>query len=448
MRNYLSIALCSLLFTSCASLSPNLEIDNNKYLDTPLKTLDDEQRVLSLDEFIVDENLKNIIDIVLKNNKDIQIALLNIEASKALYRVEESALYPKVDANGGFSREKRDSTISNNYKANLSLSYEIDLFGKIRSLNESAKNRFLATKYAQETTKLSLISQTVSSYLSLLENIELLKTFKDLETNLNSVYTLIDKKQSLGSVSKDEKLSSFASLKEVENSILEYKINIEKDINSIELLSSQKFDLDLKNIDLNSKILEDSKSGIASNVLLQRPDIIESEYKLRAKNANIGAARAAFFPSISLTALGGFANPSLSSLFENSSRTWSFSPSISIPIFNMGENRAKLKYSEIETQKALLEYEKSIETAFYEVNNILSTKKSISIRINNQEDIVKALEESYTIALKSYKVGYGTYLNMLISQREYINSLKTLKSLKYLELENKNELFKALGGKF
>lgn len=448
MRNYLSITLCSLLFTSCASLSPNLEIDNNKYLDTPLKTLDYEQRVLSLDEFIVDKNLKNIIDIVLENNKDIQIALLNIEASKALYRVEESALYPKVDANGGFSREKRDSNISNNYKANLSLSYEIDLFGKIRSLNESAKNSFLATKYAQETTKLSLISQTVSSYLSLLENIELLQTFKDLEKNLSSVYTLIDKKHSLGSVSKDEKLSSFASLKEVENSILEYKTNIEKDINSLELLSSQKFDLDLENIDLNSKILEDIKSGIASNVLLQRPDIIESEYKLKAKNANIGAARAAFFPSISLTALGGFANPSLSSLFENSSRTWSFSPSISIPIFNMGENSAKLKYSEIETQKALLEYEKSIETAFYEVNNVLSTKKSISTRINNQEDIVKALEESYTIALKSYKIGYGTYLNMLISQREYINSLKTLKSLKFLELENKNELFKALGGKF
>lgn len=448
MRNYLSIALCSLLFTSCASLSPNLEIDNNKYLDTPLKTLDYEQKVLSLDEFIVDKNLKNIIDRVLENNKDIQIALLNIEASKALYRVEEASLYPKIDANGGFSREKRDSTISNNYKANLSLSYEIDLFGKIRSLNESAKNSFLATKYAQESTKLSLISQTISSYLSLLENIELLKTFQELEENLSRVYILIDKKHSLGSVSKDEKLSSFASLKEVENSILEYKTNIEKDINSLELLSSQKFDLDLESLDLNSKILEDIKSGISSNVLLQRPDIIESEYELKAKNANIGAARAAFFPSISLTALGGFANPSLSSLFENSSRTWSFSPSISIPIFNMGENRAKLKYTEIETQKALLEYEQTIETAFYEVNNVLSTKKSISTRINNQEDIVKALEESYTIALKSYKIGYGTYLNMLISQREYINSLKTLKSLKYLELENKNELFKALGGKF
>ena len=177
----------------------------------------------------------------------------------------------------------------------MSLSYEIDLFGKIRSLNESAKNSFLATKYAQETTKLSLISQTVSSYLSLLENIELLQTFRDLETNLSSVYTLIDKKHSLGSVSKDEKLSSFASLKEVENSILEYKTNIEKDINSLELLSSQKFDLDLENLDLNSKILEDIKSGIASNVLLRTKTLSRVFWPL--DHSSLPATVPAFFAS-------------------------------------------------------------------------------------------------------------------------------------------------------
>ena len=449
-KKSLSLTFFTLFFSSCVSMAPNLELSNDDSIPKNFKNYQqiDEKSDISLDSFLIDENLKSIVNLALENNKDLRIALLRVEESKSLYRTEESNLYPKIDANGSFSRDKKEEIIKNNYKASVGTVFELDLFGKNRSLNDAAKNSFFATQYALNSTKLALISQTINSYLSLASNLENLNLQKEINKNLSSVYELTQKKFNAGVINKEDLLSSLAMLKESENQIIVYENLVQIDINSLELLIGSNLNENLipKNLKKDDSYLALLKSGINSDILLSRPDIKELEYKLRAKNANIGAARATFFPSISLTANTGFASSSLNNLFSNPNSFWQLSPSINIPIFNAGENSAKLDLSKTQKEIALNEYQKGIQTAFKEVNDALIVRKNIYTKLENQKELTTTVEDAYKIALNSYKIGYGSYLNMLIAQKAYINSQKALVQTYLEELENRVEIFKTLGG--
>ena len=450
IRKSISLVVLSMLFSSCVSLAPKLDINSDEVVAKSFKNyqIAEDNSNISLNSFLIDENLKTLVNLVLENNKDIKIALLRVEESKSLYRIEESNLYPKIDANGSFSRDKKEEIIKNNYKASVGTDFELDLFGKNRSLNDAAKNSFLATQYALSSTKLSLISQTINSYLSLATNIENLNLQKKIYENLSSVYELTQKKFTAGVIGKEDLLSSFAMLKESQNEIISYENQIQIDINSLELLLGSTLDEILipNSLKKDDSYLALVKSGISSNVLLNRPDIKELEYQLRAKNANIGAARAAFFPSIALTANTGYSSSSLNNLFSNPNSFWQISPSINLPIFTAGENSAKLDLSETQKEIALNEYQKGIQTAFKEVNDALMVRKNIYTKLQNQKELTASIEDAYNIALNSYKIGYGSYLNMLIAQKAYINSQKTLTQTYLEELENRVEIFKTLGG--
>ncbi|MDX4062592.1 TolC family protein [Aliarcobacter skirrowii] len=450
MFKYLYISLLALIFTAC-SMQPKLNLDEKELIQSNFKDYEksDKKSFEKLDssDFILDESLKKIVNLALLNNKDLNIALLKIDRAKALYGIETSKLFPSVNANGSLNRSDRNNNISSNYEANLVASFELDLFGKNQSLNLAAKNSFLATKYAYNSTKLVLISQTISSYFNLLSNIENRNLAAKILENLNEVYTLTSKKYSIGVSSKDEMLASLASLKEMENRILDFENEIEKSINALELLISSKLPDDiLKNSFLDSLYLKSLDYNIDSNVLLNRPDIKEYEFKLKEKNANIGAARAAFFPTISLTATTGYASSSLDGLFNSNNSFWEFRPSITLPIFSAGANIKRLKYSKVEQEIALKEYQKSIQTAFKEVNDALAIRKNIDLKLKNHKELLEALENSYNIALNSYKIGHGSYLNMLISQRAFINAKINHTNLYKDELENRVLLFKVLGG--
>ena len=450
MFKYLYISLLALIFTAC-SMQPKLNLDEKELIQSSFKDYEksDKKSFEKLDssDFILDESLKKIVNLALLNNKDLNIALLKIDRAKALYGIETSKLFPSVNANGSLNRNDRNNNISSNYEANLAASFELDLFGKNQSLNLAAKNSFLATKYAYNSTKLVLISQTISSYFNLLSNIENRNLATKILENLNEVYTLTSKKYSIGASSKDEMLASLASLKEMENRILDFENEIEKSINALELLISSKLPDDiLKNSFLDSLYLKSLDYNIDSNVLLNRPDIKEYEFKLKEKNANIGAARAAFFPTISLTATTGYASSSLDGLFNSNNSFWEFRPSITLPIFSAGANIKRLKYSKVEQEIALKEYQKSIQTAFKEVNDALAIRKNIDLKVKNHKELLEALENSYNIALNSYKIGHGSYLNMLISQRAFINAKINHTNLYKDELENRVLLFKVLGG--
>ena len=449
IRKSISLVVLSMLFSSCVSLAPKLDINSDEVVAKSFKNyqIAEDNSNISLNSFLIDENLKTLVNLVLENNKDIKIALLRVEESKSLYRIEESNLYPKIDANGSFSRDKEE-IIKNNYKASVGTVFELDLFGKNRSLNDAAKNSFLATQYALSSTKLSLISQTINSYLSLATNIENLNLQKKIYENLSSVYELTQKKFTAGVIGKEDVLSSFAMLKESQNEIIAYENQIQIDINSLELLLGSTLDESLipNSLKKDDSYLALVKSGISSNVLLNRPDIKELEYQLRAKNANIGAARAAFFPTIALTANTGYSSSSLNNLFSTPNSFWQISPSINLPIFTAGENSAKLDLSETQKEIALNEYQKGIQTAFKEVNDALMVRKNIYTKLQNQKELTASIEDAYNIALNSYKIGYGSYLNMLIAQKAYINSQKTLTQTYLEELENRVEIFKTLGG--
>lgn len=450
MFKYLYISLLALIFTAC-SMQPKLNLDEKELIQSSFKDYEksDKKSFEKLDssDFILDESLKKIVNLALLNNKDLNIALLKIDRAKALYGIETSKLFPSVNANGSLNRSDRNNNISSKYEANLAASFELDLFGKNQSLNLAAKNSFLATKYAYNSTKIVLISQTISSYFNLLSNIENRNLATKILENLNEVYTLTSKKYSIGASSKDEMLASLASLKEMENRILDFENEIEKSINALELLISSKLPDDiLKNSFLDSLYLKSLDYNIDSNVLLNRPDIKEYEFKLKEKNANIGAARAAFFPTISLTASTGYASSSLDGLFNSNNSFWEFRPSITLPIFSAGANIKRLKYSKVEQEIALKEYQKSIQTAFKEVNDALAIRKNIDLKVKNHKELLEALENSYNIALNSYKIGHGSYLNMLISQRAFINAKINHTNLYKDELENRVLLFKVLGG--
>jgi outer membrane protein, multidrug efflux system len=457
-KKTISIALASTLFTGCFSLEPKLEPLDSKVIplewNTKIEAKNQEnltQTKPSWEDFVQNETLKKVVDLAIKNNKDLKIALLNIESARATYRISKADSFPTLEANGDMKNAKNinssnGTSISHNYSANISASYEIDLFGKIQSLNESAKQSYLSTQFAANTIKVSLIAETINAWLTLAIHNEQLKLSIQTVENLQKAYELTQKKFVAGVISQADVLDASASLKEAQINVISYNTMIKQDKNALELLIAQPLSDELLPKEYENCLMI-VKAGISSKVLLTRPDIMEAEHTLKAKNANIGAARAAFFPSISLTANTGIASKSLSSLFDGGAQNvWSFSPNINIPIFNGGQNSANLDYTYAQRDIALNQYEKTIQTAFKEVNDALATRATINEQINKQKEVVDAVSKSYNLALRAYKVGTGSYLNLLISQRTLYSARQNLINKYQEDLTNRVSLYKTLGG--
>ncbi len=457
MFKFLFILINIFIFSGC-SLKPEIEY-NDSVIPTELKNSLDKNSNLEYiqpnwENFVKNDKLKELIKIALENNRDLKIAILNIESARATYRVEKAKYFPSIDAKAS-NTNARDVTsnsnteISRTYSAKFGASYELDLFGKTRSLNDSALENYLATKYAATSTKISLISEIINTWNTLSSNIEHLKILEDSIANLKLSTQLTQKKFDMGIILIDDVLSSKTSLKEAEVTLLNYKTVVEKNKNMLELLVSTTIPENL--LPTSFKDTENSlmliQAGISSKVLYLRPDIIQAEYNLKAKNANIGAARAAFFPSITLTADYGLASNSLSSLFNGNNQTvWSFIPSINLPIFKGGENIANLDYANAQQKIALAQYEKTIQTAFKDVSDALVERANISEQLNAQEDLVNTAKKSYEVSLNSYKYGIGNYLNVLISQKKFFDSQRALIDTKLSELINRVSLYTSLGG--
>lgn len=461
LKTNISIGLALILFTGCFSLEPKLEpldskvipLEWNNPVDT--KTQEDLTQIKpSWENFIQNDTLKKVVEIAIKNNKDLKIALLNIQSARATYRISRADSFPNVNANADVSHARNinsanGTTTSHNYSANISASYEIDLFGKVQSLNESALQSYLSTQFAANTVKVSLIAETINAWLTIATHNEQLRLSTETVENLKKAYELTQKRFAAGVISQADVLDASAALKEAQINIISYNTMIKQDKNALELLIAQPLSDELlpKEFKEYENWLIIVKAGISSNVLLTRPDIMEAEYNLKAKNANIGAARAAFFPSISLTANTGLASKSLSSLFDGGAQSvWSFSPNINIPIFNAGQNSANLDYTYAQKDIALNQYEKTIQTAFKEVNDALATRATINEQINKQKELVNTVSKSYNLALKAYKVGTGSYLNVLISQRTLYSAQQNLISKYQEDLTNRVSLYSTLGG--
>ena len=407
-------------------------------------------------QFFLDPALQQLIQTALINNRDLRVAALNIDAYAAQYRIQRADLFPAVSANGSGSRQRTparmsqtgESGITSSYSATLGVSaYELDLFGRVRSLSDQALQNYFATEEARRSTQISLVASVANAYLTWQADKELLKLTEDTLKTFDESYKLTLRSNEVGVASALDVSQSRTSVENAKVQLARYTRQVAQDQNSLALLLGTTIPDTLPAAKpLAADLLNEVPAGLPSDLLQRRPDILEAEHKLLAANANIGAARAAFFPSISLTANAGTLSPDLSGLFKGGSGTWLFSPQINLPIFNAGALRASLDYSKIQKDITVSQYEKTIQTAFQEVSDGLAARQTYNQQLQAQTDFVNANQDYYRLAERRYRIGIDSNLTFLDAQRSLFSAQQSLITDRLSQLTSEVTLYKALGG--
>ncbi|PLX71062.1 MAG: multidrug transporter [Desulfuromonas sp.] len=407
--------------------------------------------------FFVDPKLQTVIARALENNRDLRVAALNIERSRAQYRIESSGLLPRINATGSGRGQRLAKDLSGSgesvtvhqYDASLGFSaYELDLFGRVRSLKDQALEQYLATEQARRSMQISLISEVAVGYLTLAADSERLRLAKETLTNQQSAYDLVKRRFDAGVASALDLNQARTSVEAARVDIARLTSLVARDVNALTLVVGAPLDADLLPVALTSQAaaLQDLAPGLPSTVLLARPDILQAEHRLQAANANIGAARAAFFPRIALTSSVGTGSDQLSGLFQSGSWAWLFVPQMTLPIFDAGSNRARLNVANLDRDIALAQYEMAIQSAFREVADALAQRGTIDQQLEAQQSLADADAESYRLSQARYQQGVDSYLNVLDSQRALYNARQDLIVTRLARLTNLATLYKALGG--
>ncbi|MCU1728889.1 AdeC/AdeK/OprM family multidrug efflux complex outer membrane factor [Pseudomonas sp. 7P_10.2_Bac1] len=407
-------------------------------------------------QFFHDPALQQLIQTALVNNRDLRVAALNIDAYAAQYRIQRADLFPAVSADASGSRQRTParmsqtgkSGINSQYTATLGVSaYELDLFGRVRSLSDQALENYFATEEARRSTQISLVANVATAYLTWQADKELLKLTEDTLKAFDESYKLTLRSNEVGVASALDVSQSRTSVENARVQLAKYTRQVAQDENSLALLLGTTVPDNLPPAQpLSADLLTQVPAGLPSDLLQRRPDILQAEHQLLAANANIGAARAAFFPSISLTANAGTLSPDLSGLFKGGSGTWLFSPQINLPIFNAGSLRASLDYSKIQKEITVSQYEKAIQTAFQEVSDGLAARQTYNQQLQAQADFVNANQDYYRLAERRYRIGVDSNLTFLDAQRSLFSAQQALITDRLAQLTSEVTLYKALGG--
>nr|WP_321269875.1 efflux transporter outer membrane subunit [uncultured Tolumonas sp.] len=413
------------------------------------------QQATNWQQVFTDPALQKLIDTALQNNRDLRVAMLNVEAYQAQYRIQRAAQLPTLSASGSQTRQRIPATysgtdtISNKDTATLGMSaYEIDLYGRLKNLKDQALENYLAQEETQRSTQLTLIANVASAYMTLLADQDLLNLSEQTTNSYAQSYALTNQRYQAGIASALDLSQSRSSLESIKTSLAQYHRQIALDKNALQLLLGTniptKLSSGLPTQDLT--LLAPLGADIPSTLLIRRPDILSAEHALKAANANIGAARAAFFPSISLTANAGSMSSSLNKLFDAGSGSWLFEPSIDLPIFDWGSREAQLDVAKIQTKIEIATYEKAIQTAFQEVSDGLVAQDSYKDQLQAQQALVDAAKTYYQQAQSRYEKGVDSYLTLLDAQRSLFTAKQGLVTTRLALLNNRISLFKALGG--
>lgn len=407
------------------------------------------------EDFFQSPELKQLIHLALDNNRDLRQAILNVDAYRALHRIQRSELLPSVGVDGSGNRQRLpgdlsptgESGISSQYSLTLGTSWELDLFGRIRSLEGAALERYLATEQAQHAVQLALVSDVASAWLTWNADHALLELTQATLDSYRESLDMIEDSHAGGIASALDVRQARSLVEQARVQLELYTRQVAQDRNALGLLVGTAIpsELLLSN-KLDGDLLASLPSGLPADVLQYRPDIRAAEHRLRAANADIGAARAAFFPNIRLTAGAGTASSDLDGLFDGGSGTWSFIPQINLPIFTAGRLKANLEYSEIQRDINVAAYEQSIQNAFREVADGLAAQGTYVAQVQAQTDLVTATREYYDLAQQRYDEGVDNYLIVLDARRELFAARQALLSYQLQHLNSEVALYRALGG--
>lgn len=448
----LSLSACTM---APKYLRPDMPVPTEYHKGAPLMA--GAAKRLTWQEFFTDPVMQQLIELALNNNRDLRVAMLNIEKVRSQYRVQRADLLPTVNAATDYQATGTpaefsalgERAVSRQYSASLGFSaYELDLFGRIRSLTEQALETYYSVEDDAKSAQMSLIAEVAGVYLQLVADRELLDITKATFKNRKGQYDIINNKYNSGVASQLQVSQAQSIMEEARSSVARYETRVGQAENYLTLLLGCPLPADLPNVRklANVRKLSDIPAGLPSELLERRPDIQAAEHRLKGANANIGAARANFFPRIQLTGAFGTMSKEYDNLFDSGTRFWNFLPQVSVPIFDTGRNLAQLETSEADRKIAVAQYEKTIQGAFREVADTLVQRRYIGDQLKAEAALLKASQTSYNLASARYDVGVDSYLNVLDAQRSLYSAEQSYISSKLLRETNAITLFKALGG--
>jgi len=400
-------------------------------------------------DFFSDPKLTELIARALDNNRDLRVAVLNVERARALYNIQQAGSYPSVSANAGLNRTGGNVIKPGDaFSASLGTAFELDLFGRVHNLSQAALQQYFSQEEARRSAQLSLIAEIAGAYLRLSADMEAQRVAQATLDNQQAGYDLIVKRHQLGAVSGLDLAQAQTTVETARADVARYAGLVATDINALQLLVGAPPDAALlpQGFDLAVSGLTPLPAQMPSEVLLRRPDVLQAEYLLRSANANIGAARAAFFPSISLTGSVGTASNQLSGLFDSGTRFWTFIPQITLPIFQGGRLRANLDVATTDRDIALARYEKTIQSGFREVADALALSRTLADRRAAQQTLLDAASRAHQLSKARYEQGRDSYLSLLDAQRSLYAAQQGLVAAQLAEQANRVTLYKVLGG--
>ncbi|RZT36261.1 AdeC/AdeK/OprM family multidrug efflux complex outer membrane factor [Cupriavidus agavae] len=407
-------------------------------------------------DYFADPRLQRLIEVALQNNRDLRVAALNVEAYRAQYRIQRADLFPEVGATGQGTRQRVPAelsttgqrVISSQYGVSLgTTAWEIDLFGRLRSLSQAALEQYFASEEARRSTQISLVASVANAYLTMRADEANLQVTRDTLGAYERTYNLTKRSFEEGVASRLDLRQSQTQVENARASLARYTRLVAQDANALTLLLGAGMPADLPiGLTLDQKLVADVPAGLPSDLLQNRPDILAAEHRLKSANADIGAARAAFFPRISLTASAGTASRQLSGLFDAGSGTWLFSPQITLPIFTAGSLQASLDYARIQKDINVATYESTVQSAFREVADGLAARGTFTDQLEAQQRLVEASQDYYRLAEGRYRTGVDSYLTLLDAQRQLFTAQQALIDARLNQLTSEVNLYKALGG--
>jgi outer membrane protein, multidrug efflux system len=407
-------------------------------------------------EFFTDGRLRSVVEQALANNRDLRVATLAIERAQALYRIQHADRFPAVNAGASVSSQRVPDNATRTgegyslteYTVAIGVtSWEIDFFGRVRSLEAAALEQYLSTEQTGRATQLALVAAVAQTYLARAADTDSLKLARSTLDAQQASLDLIQKSRDLGVASNLELSQIQSQVEAARADVARYTAYVALDLNALQVLVGAPVDAGLLPDGLSAvSPPRPISAGLSSDVLLRRPDVLAAEHQLRSANANIGAARAAYFPRITLTVGVGSESSELSSLLGAGTGFWSFVPQLVQPIFNAGATKAKVRVSRVDREIAVARYEKGIQQAFAEVSNALTLRQTLVSQREAQEALVKALDETYRLYDARYKAGIDSYLGVLVAQRALFVAQQALVTVRLAEQANLVTLYKVLGG--